>query len=473
MKAAERKRLKNGSYSTLITVIVIAVLLIVNFIVAGLPSTWTKPDFSEQQTLALSQQTKTLVSGLSQDVTIYLVAQQGKEDNLIQELVEKYAALSSKIHVVQKDTALDPAFVSGYTTGGLADNSLIVESQKRNKVIAYDSIYRQTTSYNESYQQVVSTDFDGENQLTNAIDYVTSETLPVIYAVSGHSETAVPEELATQISGQNMEVKALNLIQTGEIPADCSALLFYAPQKDITEKEKELLTAYFEQGGALFIITTMEAGDTPNLDSFLKTYGLSVEGSIVCEGDTGHTVQNMPDLIWAQMGSHAISDPLVNGGLNVLVADAQTILFTQPDNTVTGTELLTTTPSGYVKNKTGKTLAKEEGDASGKQILGLALEKKAADGKETGRLVLYTTPMMFDNSVNTIAAGGNYDLMINSFGWMCQHESAISIHAKSMDGTPLQVSSTQANVWSTVLVAVIPLALIVVGVVVWIIRRRR
>lgn len=477
MQASEKerkKRLKNGSYSSVITAIVVVALVIVNFIVAGLPTTVTKADFSEQQMLSLSEQTKEITQALSEKITIYEVAQQGKEDNILQELVEKYAALSDNITVEAIDTALYPTFASQYTTEGLADNSLIVESAKRFKVIPYDEIYVAETGTNEEGQQVQSTTFDGENQLTNAIDFVTSDTLPVAYAVSGHSETAIPDALTTQIANQNIEVQTLDLVQAEELPKDCSALIFYAPLKDITEKEAKLLEEFLNNGGGVYLVTTWQAGSLPHLEGLLEKFGVSIGDGMVMEGDTGYTNQNAPYIIFAQLDSHAITDPLIESGLNVLVAQAQPLSFDTTVSGVTGSRLLTTTGKGYVKSISdinSQKFAKEDEKSTTQTIYGV-VEKDNGNAK-SGKLAVCTTPMMFDNESNNYSAGGNYDLVLNTIGWMCEHESAISIHSKSMDGSALQVSSAQTNIWSAVLVVVIPIALLVAGIVVWIVRRRR
>lgn len=478
MKKSEQiKRLKNGSYSTILAVIVIAVLLVVNFIVEGLPTTITKPDFSEQQMLTLSLQTEQLVKNLQEEVTIYMVTQEGSEDNITMELLEKYASLSSKIQVEIIDLALYPTFASQYTTEGLTDNSLVVESAKRYKVIAQEGIYAASYTYDEEYNTVQSTNFDGENQLTNAIDFVTSDTLPVAYTLTGHAESAIPDDLVAEITSQNIEIKDLNLIQTNAIPKDCKALVIYAPQRDITEAEAKLVREYYENGGGLFVVTMWGVEETPNLKGLLETYGLSVVDGLALEGDTNYMYPDNPIAVYAQMESHAITDPLIDSSMNVLVQMAQPIHFTTDDTSLTGTTLLTTSNKGYIKASEALlegegTLEKEEADETGTVTLGMAVEKKV-DEATTGKLVYYSTPMMFDATVNAYSAGGNYDMVINSFGWMCEHESAISIHSKNLDGTKLQVSSAQANLWSTIAVAILPIALIIAGIVIWIVRRRK
>ena len=100
------------------------------------------------------------------------------------------------------------------------------------------------------------------------------------------------------------------------------------------------------------------------------------------------------------------------------------------------------------------------------------MEKETDDGAIT-RVVAYGSQSMFTEEVNTTLAVGNYDLFANTLGYLCEHESAISIRAKSMDGTQLALTSFEANLWSAVVVVLVPAVLLVVGVVIWMRRRRR
>ena len=64
------------------------------------------------------------------------------------------------------------------------------------------------------------------------------------------------------------------------------------------------------------------------------------------------------------------------------------------------------------------------------------------------------------------------DLLVNAINWMAQQEDKISIRSKSLETGYLTVSAADSRRWSILLVGVIPAALIAVGAVV-IIRRKR
>ena len=51
--------------------------------------------------------------------------------------------------------------------------------------------------------------------------------------------------------------------------------------------------------------------------------------------------------------------------------------------------------------------------------------------------------------------------------------ASVSIDQKSLTSEALMVTAGSANMWGIVLIAVIPLAILIIGVVVWVQRRRR
>ena len=88
----------------------------------------------------------------------------------------------------------------------------------------------------------VSRSFDGEGQITSAIDYVTTETLPQVYLLSGHGEAALSDAFYGQLERANYEtVSDFSLLNVDAVPEDCSALIINAPTSDISDEELSLL----------------------------------------------------------------------------------------------------------------------------------------------------------------------------------------------------------------------------------------
>ena len=180
---SNRIALQGGSYSLVITAVVLALLIVVNILVSILPTPMTQYDISAAKLYSITSNTKVVVNALQEDVTIYWIVQSGKEDQIIENLLGKYESLSDHIQVVKKNPDVYPTFAQQYTDETAENNSLVVECGDRSRFISYDDIYLQeadmtTYSYNTS--------FDGEGAITSAIDYVVNEEQPQIYVLEGH-----------------------------------------------------------------------------------------------------------------------------------------------------------------------------------------------------------------------------------------------------------------------------------------------
>ena len=64
--------LKGGSYSLVLTGIVLAILIAVNVLASVLPSTWTQLDISSTKLYSITSNTKVVVNALEKDVTWHM-----------------------------------------------------------------------------------------------------------------------------------------------------------------------------------------------------------------------------------------------------------------------------------------------------------------------------------------------------------------------------------------------------------------
>ena len=141
--ARNRIAFQGGSYSLVITAVVLAILIAVNVLVSALPTTLTKYDISSSKLYSITSNTKVVVNALEEDVTIYWIVQSGQEDSVIENLLGKYESLSDHIQVVKKNPDVYPTFAEQYTDETVQNNSLVVECGDRSRYIGYDDIYIQ------------------------------------------------------------------------------------------------------------------------------------------------------------------------------------------------------------------------------------------------------------------------------------------------------------------------------------------
>ena len=277
-----KKYLKNGSYSVVISAIFVVIVLVVNMIVGSLPTKYTEVDVSSEKLYSISDDTKKFLKKLDKDITIYQVVQSGSEDETIKKLLEKYEEESDHIKVEQKDPVVNPKFTSDYTSDDVAANSLIVVCGDRSKVVNYSSIYESSIDYN-TYQST-TTGFDGEGQIDSAISYVTSEDLPVLYTLDGHGEKELDSTLQEDIQKANIDIKSLNLITEEKVPDDTACLLINAPTSDISESEKDAIIDYLENGGKAMIFSDYTEESMENFDAVPAYCGVERTDGLVIEG---------------------------------------------------------------------------------------------------------------------------------------------------------------------------------------------
>ena len=96
-----KKHIKNGSYTMVMSVIFIAVVVVLNMIVNAIPSKYSEIDISSQKLYSIGDDTKAMLKDLDKDVTIYQIAQSGSEDENITNLLKKYEDESKHIKVEQ------------------------------------------------------------------------------------------------------------------------------------------------------------------------------------------------------------------------------------------------------------------------------------------------------------------------------------------------------------------------------------
>ena len=243
--------------------------MVANLIVKSLPSAATQIDMTGNSLYSLSDQTKQIAASLDKDVTIYLLAVTGNEDDTIVRFLKHYADLSDLISMEYVDPNQQPTFLKNYDleTARLYQNSLIVESGERYRLVGYDEIF--VTDYSMdyyTYSYSTTTTFAGENAVTNAIHYVTSDSLPKVYALSGHGEAELSGDITAMIQQDNMEYESLSLLSMDAVPEDAAAIIINVPSSDLGEDETEALLSYLENGGSVVLLTDyIEEGKMQNL----------------------------------------------------------------------------------------------------------------------------------------------------------------------------------------------------------------
>ncbi len=479
-----KKYLKIGSFSMVMTAVVLAAVILLNLFVAEIPSTYTKYDLSSLQLYSISEETEQILAGVDEDINIYILTQRGAELANTVELLGRYEALNSHVHVSTVDPLSNPNFVSNYTDKSLSDNSVIVESAKRSMAIDYSEIYPRQYSEEEIYyyyyygQMPTGTPyFNGELMFTTAIDYVTRDDLPTMYSLTGHGETALGPTYLEYISSENVATAEFSLLTVDAIPADCSSILINNPTSDLSATDVDMLKSYLDEGGNIILVTgagTYSEAAMPNLAELTAYMGMESVDGIVVETNRNNYM-GYPHYLLPSINTTAMDGPttlMSSTDAYLLMNAAHGIL---PDGTKDVIPLLATSSGTYVKvNLTSDTLDKAEEDIEGMVYVGAAVTGEANGTRsDSYKFVWYSSPAISDENADMYVSGGNSDLFISTVNWMSANKTNLSIIAKQMQVEALTVTEADVAIWSPVVIFVIPLAFLIWGFVIWFKRRKK
>lgn len=466
MEKKNQIALKGGTYSVLMTGIVLAILVAVNVFVSVLPSSLTKYDMSATKLYSITSNTKVVVNALEKDVKIYWIVQADEEDAVLENLLSKYESLSDHIQVVKKNPDVYPTFASKYTSEEVANNSLIVECGEKSRYISASEIY---VSQMAADGYSTETSFDGEGAITSAIDYVVSEELPKLYVLEGHGEAELPETFAKQIERENMKTENFSLLNEDTVPEDADAILLYAPTTDISEKEKEILVDYVENGGKMMVAAgPTESGKLTNLYSILENYDVEAADGIVVEEDREYYAFQQPYILLPELQDSEITSPLAEENDYAILPIAQGLKVN--DTTGRVTELLKTSETAFSK-KAGydlETYEKEEGDTDGPFALAVSI-----DTEKDGQIVWFSSSLFLEDMYNSYSSGANLDMGMNTLSSLIGEREAVSIRSKSLNYNYLTIDESTASLLKTMMIGVFPIAFVVVGIVIMVQRRRK
>ncbi len=465
------KHLSFGAYSTGMIAISVVVVVVLNLIVAEMPVSWTNIDVTGNKMFSLTEQTKEYVANMQEDVTIYVLAAEDNQDMTLQQTLERYEDLSEHIAVEYVDPVINPRFYMQYTDTAVSGNSLIVVGEKRSKVIDYNNIYE--TNFDYTTYTSATTGYDGEGQITSALDYVLSANMPKLYMLEGHGEASLSVSFTSGLSKENVEYETINLINHEAVPEDAACVLINGATKDFSEDDKNKVLAYLEQGGKVILVTSyLENMETPNLDAIMEYMGLEIADGLVVETNLQYYYSSPYYLLPATYTSTYTSGIVNNYYL--FAPYSQGILVKNEDAEGMAYDIfLGTSDDAFSKisitNMENYDKASE--DIDGPFGIGVEAIKSLEEGDAT--LVVYGCASLFTDSASAMVSGANLTLFTNTVSSFVNHEVSVSVPVKAYEVSLLTVPQASILFWAPFVTVILPVGFLVVGFVIWFKRRKR
>ena len=359
------------------------------------------------------------------------------------------------------------------------DSMIIVKAENNEKTLTDSDLmtYDYTT-----YAQIDIT----EEAITNAIMDVISEEKPKVYFMSNHTmyDSQYFSTIIQAMKNEANEVETLDILANGGIPTDCNCLIISTLKEDLTEQERDKIIEYIKNGGEMLLMCGPNITNI-NLSNFQKVldeYGVTINKGVVFEGNTANMVSGYPDFIIEKTQNTSLTQKL-NMTMNLCFVDAAKITFEEDKLEALGVEyetLATSTEKAFVRtnlNQKSTNRTQEDGEQEACTIAAIAT-KTIEEGK-TSKLIIYGNELFaMDMQVQingytmlTVNLYNNRDLILNSIAYLNEREDTITIR-KDYETVNYTVTEQQNTIIMTIIFT-LPIIIIIAGIVVWQVRRRK
>jgi ABC-type uncharacterized transport system involved in gliding motility auxiliary subunit len=446
-----------GSNALVMSVAFIAIIGVLNFMGqryhVRYDATANKSFTLSEQTIQVLQNLKEPIQAIGFYTTDNIQTQQDVSNRL-----REYSRVTDKLTYRFVDPFAEPQVANDYKVQ--VDGTVVFERGKRREnVFAAD-----------------------EQSFTNAILKVSQDQQPAIYFTTGHGEHSPDETgndgynlMKTAIEAENYKVGVLDLkTLTSTLPSDISALVIAGPKQPLDAAEVKYVKDYLDKNGRVLIMVDpqIESG----LDGLLKEWGLAFRNDTVIDPKFGFFGQAQVPVINTYK-SHPVTQDLA--GQSSFFQGVRSIqALTNAQSSRSPTALFATSDASWGETDFASVKAQnpkqDANDTKGPLDLAYAVEDK---GDNPARLVVignsnFVTNGTLNARVNVggqqqRVQSGNGLLFGNMLHWLAGQETLIAIPAKPTDSHPVVLTGEQTAFvfWSSFLL--IPLAILIVGALVW------
>jgi ABC-type uncharacterized transport system involved in gliding motility auxiliary subunit len=454
----------------LIIVLVLAILALVNYF---LSKHHYRVDFTAAKIHSLSDQSITVLKNLKNDVSIKGFFREGTPSReAMQDLLRIYAYHSPRIKYEFIDPDKNPGLVKRY--GVTQDGTTVFETGgKESRITA-----------------------SGEEDITNALIKVTRVQKKVICFLEGHGEGTLAETedngystVKTELEKLGYEVKKQSLALADSFPKDCALLVIPGPQKDLVANELETIKAYIQGGGRVFFMVD-PLTSIPGLTALLVGYGFKLDNDVVVDtvsrllgGD-----EFMP--VVTEYEEHAITRKFGYATFFPYARSVETS-ETKPEG-ATLTPLAKTSPNSWSERELGEKQVKftKGKDRQGPITLAAVATLKVKPGpaapapeakpgetapeakkpeEKEARLAVVGDSDWVKNRYYNLSGNGNF--FLNIANWLTEESDLISIQPKTQTPRTIQLTPAQMSFINLLVLFVLPLAVLVLGITLWLRRR--
>ncbi|MGH9537034.1 MAG: GldG family protein [Terriglobales bacterium] len=446
------RQTRYAAYASIYILIVISVVVIANV----LADRYNKSlDATSNKRYSLSEQTAKIVKGLKQDATITYFDQSTRFRSG-KDLLDQYANLSPKVQVKYVDPDKSP------------------EAAREAGIRNFGTAVVQVGAKKEEAKSMT------EEGITGAFIRDLKSTTRTVCFASGSGEHQTDDSdreglsrFKELLAKDNYENKTVDLLQTAEVPSDCTTLVIAGPTRNYEQPEVDAIKKYVEGGGRALLmldpplkIGRSEIADNDALAALLQSWGVTMDKDLILDmNPIGQLVGLGPQVALVQSyGSQPIVSEMKGTTTGFPLSRSMEIKSTDKTSVE---KLFDSSSSSLATNDLSSNRVNVNDPKNKKGPLTIAAAGTYNTGKENaqGRFVVMGSSGWAANRF--IDFNGNSDLALNTLNWLSSDEDLISIRPKQQEDRRITMTRAQLNWVRATSQFILPLAVVIAGAFVW------
>lgn len=479
------RKTKRGGLAILLSVIFIAIIVGLNIVSSILVNRFPSLslDLTSSSAYELQGDSIEYIKKVEEPITIYVLASeedfeaQGDYYVQVNKLLKKFPQYNSNITLKYVDLTKQPTFTSKYTNYDWNTSSyiLLVECGDQYRALTANDIFDYNQESYSYYGQYVAEGQHVEQSVITAILNVTTTDKIKVTLLGGQDELD-PSGIKTLLEDNAFETEEVSLLNT-DISDDSQFLIIYAPKNDLDDEALEKISAWLENDGKyghnlIYFPNDQATAEMKNFNSLLSEWGLKTGEGLIFETDTAHmTNTSNPYLITIMdYANDTYTEGLKTTEVPVVMPYTIPIEIT---DTTKASALLTTSDQAVIMPLD----ADENWDPAGSETgtLNGAVISTTSSGDTSSNVIVFGSYESASQSALTSSSFNNASYIVNLFNKLAKREDAgITIEGKSLDNTALGITDTATTTIISIVVRfIIPFAILIAGLIIWLRRRNK
>ena len=491
-KKPKNRKLTRGAMSILLTALFIAGVVLINIILSVV--TDSHPlyiDVTENASYQLQKETKEYLSEVKDPVDIY-VLQKETDFESGDSSTYKYRVQANKlIHAMENssdnitlhyvDLAAEPTFTTPYTqVDWTKSHAILVKSGDLYRAVDLTDLFDFDQEQYSQYGTIVITGQKVEQALTTAIVNVTTKEKTKVTVLTGQGEQDM-SAFTKLLENNAYEIETVSLLNES-ISDDSEFVIIYDPDVDLDDKAYETLTKWLDNDGKFghnlfyFPNDQHKLSDFPNLNALLADYGMEVQYGYIYENSENYIIPgaNHYISIYDYGEDTAYTENLRNSSIPVVMMLTMPVKIT--DDTM-AKPLLTSSDKSFLfpRDMEEKDLKSFEPKTESLNGAAIGIRNDGTEGSKNSSVVVIGSYDALTSNYLSTTAYNNAAYFVNLFNTLSNRDDiSVVIAGKDPSSNELGITSMNAILFPSILVRfVIPIAVLVIGLIIWIRRRHK